>query len=99
MIKLTGATAGQIIAPNVFYSSTGTAFGYAAYDSGGFVRAYNYSSDANALIVGSGGTFSGSTSSSNIEVTGTPAGIASATLNTFSISAGPSISSGAPAIP
>jgi autotransporter-associated beta strand protein len=63
-IVLTGASTGVLLDRGLFFGGSS----YAAYDVGGFVRAYG-SSDANYLAAPAGATMGSPTSASNVDLT------------------------------
>jgi fibronectin-binding autotransporter adhesin len=83
VIKFTsGPTAGTLIDKGVFYNGSS----YAAYDSGGFVRAYGVG-DTGYLAAPTGATIGGATIANNVSVTGDITAQTTVTANTINLNA------------
>ncbi len=82
-IVLTGASSGVLLDKGLFFGGSS----YAAYDSGGYVRAYG-SSDANYLAAPAGATMGSPTATSNVQLTtGNITAQTSASANTINLGA------------
>ncbi|XHR27122.1 MAG: autotransporter-associated beta strand repeat-containing protein [Chthoniobacteraceae bacterium] len=58
---------------------------YAAYDTGGYLRAYNYATDTGGVTTSGGATFGATTAASNVQMTGDITAQTSGTINTLNL--------------
>jgi autotransporter-associated beta strand protein len=76
----------SLIDPGLFFSgATVGPYGFAAYDTAGFVRALNYTGDANAVTVAAGTTL-GSNTGKDVQMTGAITAQGTDNVNTLNIS-------------
>lgn len=82
-----GPAPGQLIDRGLFFGTLATSVGssYAAYDSGGFVRALAYGTDANTSATAGGVTLPVTGAAENVQLTGALTAQATASINTLNI--------------